>query len=74
MLSLIIVKSGTLNLQGCSFSVDMVRVNSIYTSKIPCIYLMPDTKAFVTRCQFRGGGPEKAGTVGMYSNKADVVL
>lgn len=67
MVALVILKSGTLNMQGCSLSVETVQLNNIYKSKIPCFYQKPDTISFITKCQFRGGGEEKAESVGIYN-------
>lgn len=73
MLALIIVKSGTVNLQGCSLSVEIVEKNNLYLSKIPCLYQMPDSTTFITRCLFKGGGPDKADSIGVFNNKGNLI-
>jgi len=46
MLCLIVIKSGTLNLQGCHLSVESIKPNAMQY-KISCIYQMPDTTSFM---------------------------
>jgi hypothetical protein len=61
---LILIKSGTLILQGCSLSVESIKNNLKF--KAPCIYQKPDTTSFIQRCSFRGGGMRNAMTAGMF--------
>ena len=74
MLALIVLKSGTINLQGCSLSVETVEKNDAYLYKIPCLYQVPETTAFITRSLFRGGGPDKADSVGIFNNEGNLIL
>ena len=46
MLCLVVIKSGTLNLQGCHLSVESIKPTAMQY-KIPCIYQMPDTTSFM---------------------------
>jgi hypothetical protein len=63
---LILLKSGTLNLQGCSLSVESIKPDTL-RYKAPCIYQMPNTTSFIQKCSFRGGGPNKARTAGIFN-------
>lgn len=70
---LILIKSGTLILQGCSLSVESIKDNST-KMKVPCIYHTPDTTSFIQRCSFRGGGLTNALTAGIYSKEGNSVI
>ena len=74
MKALIILKSGQVNLHGCSLSVEAVRKNNVYKYRIPCIYQHPLTTTFITRCVLRGGGPEKADSCGVFNNMGNSVI
>lgn len=69
---LIVIKSGCLNLQGCSLQ--METATSLGVKEAPCIYQMPGTTSLIDRCSFKGGGPGKARTAGIYSNEGSAVI
>lgn len=52
---LIFIKSGTLNLRGCSLSVESLKPHA-HRHKIPCLHQLPDTTSVIQRCAFRGCG------------------
>jgi hypothetical protein len=55
MVCIILIKSGTLILNGCSLSVEGIKKSTL-KYKAPCIYQMPGTSSLIQRCSFRGGG------------------
>ena len=68
------IKSGTLNLIGCNFSVESVMRDSTLQSKVLCLVQRPGTQSFISHCTFRGGGPEKAATAGIYIHKSNAII
>ena len=70
---LILIKSGTLILQGCSLSVESIKKNSL-KYKVPCVYQMADTCSFIQKCSFRGGGLHKADTAGIYNKNGNSLI
>lgn len=52
----------------------METVASLDGKKAPCIYQMPGTTSFIQRCSFKGGGPSKAQTAGIFNRQGNSVV
>ena len=67
------MESGTLNLYGCSLSLEGVKLGTI-RYKAPCIYQMPGCESYIKRCVFRGGGTQKAATSAIFSTMSNLIV
>lgn len=72
-LCLIQVLSGTLILEGCFLTIEIVQSLREW-ARISCIYQTPGTSAFITGCSFRGGGPERLPSSGLIIQQANAVV
>ena len=70
---LIIVKSGCVILQGCSFSFEGV-VKRKKNQKTVFIYQMPRTISIIDRCIFKGGDEDKERSAGIYLQKCSSLV
>lgn len=72
-LCLIHVKSGSLTLNGCSLYLDSTEDGESY-DRFSFIYQMNNTRTFISRCQFKGGGPDKSHSTGIFLLKGSTII
>ena len=71
-LSIILVKSGTLKLHDCNFSLDGVENDT--TRKVPCITVLMGARVEMHNCKLKGDRTNDANTAGIVAVNADVLI
>ena len=69
---IILVRSGTLKMSGCTLSLDGVFKET--HKKIPCVAAMPESTVNIFDCNFKGDTVNSADTAGLLSIDADVCV
>ena len=67
---IILVRSGTLRMNGCTLSLDGVFKET--HKKVPCVAAMPDARIEIYDCNFKGDTVNDSDTAGLLSINADV--
>ena len=69
---IVLVRSGTLKMNGCTLSLDGVFKET--HKKIPCVAAMPETRVDIIDCNFKGDTVNSADTAGLLSIDADLCV
>jgi len=72
MYCIILVRSGHLNLNGCTLSLDGIFKDTY--RKVPCVVALPESSIALNKCNLKGDTMNESDTTGVLSVNAETVI